>query len=513
MSEGCLKATRVEYADSPVRNELLLRLADGHSPAEYPLFDVRGAKPATRIADGAAEALIAYNERVGNGLSKALKQALFGGAPMVITGQQPGLLTGPLYTIWKAMSAIRLAEELSKRWGVAVVPAFWIATEDHDLLEVNRVRIGDKWSVADHAEAKMSGIGGGPGGGSGGGGRGRPPVGWVSLTGQRERMLTFLREHLRGDFSGEVMDAIASADWTDYGSLFASLLVKVLGAGRVVLVDPMVLRDAAEPVLRRAVERWDAIEAGFARGNERLMKEGFKPQLERVGMFELAEGGRVPVDVKALSPRKLEGRWFSAGAGIRPVLQDALLPTVCTIGGPAEMLYLWQIEGVYEAMEVERSKLWPRSSVTLVDGTTRKLAERFGLRGAEIFKALKQADTFDARAMEMVDGGIGAERDRLLAMLEQVNGSRQTQRRVEKAKRSLRYQIDKVLIGAGRDKMAEQGMDRGALMQVVKALSPDGPQERVANVWDFVARYGWGWIKEAELSLDVTKIVHTMMDL
>ncbi|MHB1157094.1 MAG: bacillithiol biosynthesis protein BshC [Phycisphaerales bacterium] len=510
MNEGCLKATRVEYADSPVRNELLLRLAGGNAPAGYPLFDVRGAKPATRIAPGmvpgVAEALIAYNERVGNQPDKALKQAVCDGAPMVITGQQPGLLTGPLYTIWKALSVIRLAEELSKRWGVTVVPAFWIATEDHDLLEVNRVRIGDKWFVADHVEAKMSG--------PGPRGRGRPPVGWVSLTGQRERMLTFLREHLRGDFSGEVTDAIASADWRDYGSLFASLLVKVLGAGRVVLVDPMVLREAAEPVMRRAVERWDAIETGFARGNERLMKEGFKPQLEKVGMFELAEGRRLSVDVKALRQAQMaSGGWFSAGAGLRPVLQDALLPTVCTIGGPAEMLYLWQIDGVYEAMEVERSKLWPRSSVTLVDAATRKLAERFGLHGTEILKALKQAETYDARAMDAVDEGMRKQRDRLLAMLEAMGGSKQTRRRVEKARRSLRYQIDKVLIGAGRDKMAEQGMDRGALMQVMRAICPDGPQERVNNVWDFAARYGWKWIKEAELSLDVTKIVHTMMDL
>ena len=64
-----------------------------------------------------------------------------------------------------------------------------------------------------------------------------------------------------------------------------------------------------------------------------------------------------------------------------------------------------------------------------------------------------------------------------------------------------------------RDRMAERGMDRGALMQVVHAIWPDGPQERVNNVWDFVARFGWGWIKDAEQSLDVGKIVHTMMDL
>ena len=302
------------------------------------------------------------------------RDRLAGGEVLTVTtGQQPGLFTGPLYTIYKALSAIALARRL-ERDGVAptVVPVFWVAGDDHDFAEANHTAFVD--ARGDLAEIRL---------------RERPheapllPMAREQCGGEIRAALERLgAETPDTEFKGDVLAWLGAAYLPEatLADAFAEALQALLGSRGLVVfrayergakqvAAPALLKalgvalpDGYTPVLlegrlgrdRLRIENGDFV---TRRSGERFTREA----LERIARNE----------PDRLSPNVL----------LRPVVEAVLLPTVAYAAGPAELQYFPDAASLYDVVGdgVKRQAAVPRWSGVLVDPRVEKLLDRYQL--------------------------------------------------------------------------------------------------------------------------------------
>gem|GEM_PF-17424 len=318
------------------------------------------------------------------------------GAAAIVTGQQAGLFSGPALTFYKAISAVRWAEELT-RTGVEAVPVFWLATEDHDLAEVNQ----SFWNTAKGLQRYALAAGESAGGSVGGVALGESVRG---ATAQAEEALTALN----GPFAGETARALREsyAPGETWGSAFGKLLARLLAGRGILFLDPMderLDRLAAAVYLRAVASAAPLRELLLGRSKE-LEERGFHAQVkvtsETTLLFRSVNGPATAGGRREAVRQRGEG--FAAGeqaftrealraaiqnepgrftpnALLRPVVQDTLLPTAAYIGGPAEIAYLAQAEAAYRELGVRMPAIVPRASFTVVEPVAARVLEKYGL--------------------------------------------------------------------------------------------------------------------------------------
>lgn len=301
---------------------------------------------------------------------------LAAGAAAIVTGQQVGLFSGPAYTFYKALSAVRCADDTTRR-GIDAVPIFWLATEDHDLAEVNHSSWSTRNGLARYEHgAKQEDSG--------------RRVGEVLLGDSIESIVNAAAQTLEGSFAAEVTRALHESytPRDTYGSAFGKLMARLL-AGRGIIfldqLDPRLHRLFAS-VLVQAIRKADELRDALLARSKELEGTDFHAQVkvtrETTLLFSTVAGRREPVrsrnggfiagDVE-LSARQLvesierapEG--FSPSALLRPVVQDTILPTAAYIGGPAEIAYMAQAQVVYQRLLGRMPAILPRASFTIVE--------------------------------------------------------------------------------------------------------------------------------------------------
>ncbi|HVW86078.1 MAG TPA: bacillithiol biosynthesis BshC, partial [Bryobacteraceae bacterium] len=272
------------------------------------------------------EALTPLNE--GNPSLDVLARA---GTVAIVTGQQVGLFSGPAYTVYKALTAIRIAEELTAR-GVTAVPVFWLATEDHDFAEVDHAWVFG----SDHQPARLKL--------STHNGHEPRPVGGVE---PGDVPLAELRAALEGmPFADEAAALVerAYAPGQTMGSAFAKMLRELFGRWGLLLIDPMspAIRRIAAPLVREAVERMPELADALIERSRELEARGYHAQVlidAKTSLVFLLEGGqRIALRRSNGGFAGQQGKWSAAelaeraaelspNALLRPVVQDYLLPT------------------------------------------------------------------------------------------------------------------------------------------------------------------------------------------
>ncbi len=434
----------------------------------------------------------------------------------VVAGQQPCLLTGPLYTVLKAATAIGLARDLAEASGRPVRPLFWVASEDHDILEVNRVTINGRKLVCPYrGELKRGHV---------------PPVSEISLKEDRSTIVGFLQDVLpQNEFREEVVRLVAGCRFDSYGTLFADLLAALFEPWQLAVVEPVSLRETTSPVLARVVERWPDAVAAFRIGAERVRELGFIPPLSSLSFFEIVGGKRVPVVAAGGSfvlssgtvssseaaeiIRRAPGR-FSPGAALRPVLQDAAFPVAVTVAGPTEILYVWQVRELYDVAGVRPSHLFPRISATFVEKKIERKLAQAGVGLADVLSVrdrLSQLSAAIDRVADPASDAVAASGRALLEALAQATRPR-NQRWLERTIRTVGGMVDKTVGRLRSEAQEERGMNLGALRAVADAVLPRGePQDRVASVFDFVGRYGSAWLRALCGDVDPWVLYHQIV--
>jgi uncharacterized protein YllA (UPF0747 family) len=412
-------------------------------------------------------------------------------ARYVVAGQQAGLLTGPLYTFLKAVTAVALAKKLSSQADRPVLPLFWTASEDHDVVEVNRVCVNGKWFVHRYAgEIRRGKV---------------PQVADISVRDAREPLLEFLRESLPGtEFRPWVLDMVASADYSSYATAFEGLLRAMFAEWNLRVVDPIGLRPLTGPALAALAGKWPEVTAALERGSERLSSASLPPPLELAAIFEVwKEGRRRLEDVP--SPEEIGRRpeAFSPNAALRPVVQDAALPVVATVAGPSEVLYLWQIRSIHDVIGATPSLIAPRISATFVEEKIQKAAEKAGLGAESLFGARSSLQDHVSEIMGDPDLAVVEQHAQALIKAVEETAGAKTPAWLEKRKKSLRAQVEKLVDRMREDRISRSDRTRGRLQKTADALIPEGkPQERVANVLQFLNLYGPEFTAGAVESLD-----------
>ena len=319
------------------------------------------------------------------------------GALAVVTGQQVGLFGGPLFAIFKALTAVKLADQAT-RAGIDCVPVFWLATEDHDLEEVNQVSIPGSDGSLQKLTAPIEGLA-------------EAPVGRARF-GAEIQSVVDAAAGLLG--TSEISDFLREAyrPGENFGSAFARLFARLFADWGVILLDPSdsEFHQISEPIYQAAIERAAELdEALLARGRA-LEAADYHQQVKVTPsstlLFTLRNGARVPVQRRVTGQGTAEfvieeeqvaeaellrrvassPQDFSANVLLRPVIQDYLLPTLAYTGGSAEVAYFAQVGVVYQALLGRVTPIVPRLSATIVEPKLKGLLERYGLSLPDLFQ-------------------------------------------------------------------------------------------------------------------------------
>ncbi len=318
-------------------------------------------------------------------------QRLRDGAHAIVTGQQAGLFGGPLLAFLKVTSALALAEQLD-RSGVPTVPVFWIASEDHDLAEVNQsLLLTQDFNLAEfHAETS--------------GTKGAPVAG-VRL-GAGTDALVLRAAELMGDSLAADYLRESYREGETLSNAYARLYSRIFADRGLIILDPAdeELHRLAAPLFVEAIRRAPELDKALLARNRELRDAGYHEQVKvtdlSTPLFALVDGGRVPVHrangefsigTERLSPDELMGRIgehpenFNANVLLRPVLQDYWLPTLAYFGGPAEIAYFAQVGVVYENLLGRLTPILPRLSATLIEPRIERLLDKYQVELPELF--------------------------------------------------------------------------------------------------------------------------------
>jgi|CZKD01.1.fsa_nt_gi bacillithiol biosynthesis cysteine-adding enzyme BshC len=462
-------------------------------------------------------------------------ERLRNGAAAVVTGQQVGLFGGPMFAVYKALSAVRLAEQATAA-GVDAVPVFWLATYDHDLAEVNHVSIPGTDGTLQVLTTTSHDVPGAPVSAVRLGDEIVPVVEEAAkLIGDSEAA-EFLRETYR---PGETL-----------GTAFARFYARVFAEWGVILLDASdgELDRVAEPIYRSAVERASELSAALLKRGEALEAAGYHQQVKvtasSVLLFTLQQGARTPIHrreaggtaefvigsdagAEKLSPAALLDRisaspeLFSPNVLLRPIVEDYLLPTLAYTGGAAETAYFAQAGAVYEALLGRVTPILPRFSATIVEPKMQRLLERHGINLPDVFagpEALRRhlaarglpADlqaAFDA-ARKSLDSHLSTVKEKLEKLDRTLIDAAET------ARSKIEYQLERLFSQAARAEALKSELVTRHAETLSQALYPDkGLQERGVGGVYFLARYGREFLQQLHDAIQPDCQDHQVLEL
>jgi bacillithiol biosynthesis cysteine-adding enzyme BshC len=476
------------------------RVARFYPASPFDFEAIRSVAAALNYPESRRHALVSAL-REQNADEEALRRLSDPGTVAVITGQQVGLFSGPAYTIFKALTAVRLAEELSAQ-GIPAVPIFWLATEDHDLAEVDHAWVFNQDGMPTKIAVTNTVVNGGP-------------VGDVQFN---EMPLRELRAAL-GDlpFADEVMKRVVRAyrPGVTFGAAFKALLQETLGSCGLLYVDPLApsIRDIVSGLLCEAVQRLPELLAALRERNHELTAAGYHEQVhleeDSSLLFLLSEGKRTPLrwngttlnardrvftpSELAQSPARL-----SPNALLRPVMEDYLLPTAVYVGGPAEVAYMAQSQVLYQKLLGRMPIIFPRNSFTLLGERGSKLMRRYDLRLPDV---LDYEEKVKSRiASRLVPQGLvdqfTAVRASSAASLETLKASLHSfdptlEAAARKSAAKVLYQLERLANKTAREALRRDQRATSEANFLVNIVYPHRHlQERIYSIVPFLAKHG-----------------------
>ncbi|HIG73075.1 MAG TPA: bacillithiol biosynthesis cysteine-adding enzyme BshC [Bacteroidetes bacterium] len=499
-----------------------------------------GLAEAARIAaehprdrDALADALVQQNRRWGADAAamanaETLRQPE---AVAVLTGQQLGLFGGPLYTVWKALGAVLTARRVARETGRPAVPVFWLAGEDHDLDEVRQTLVPRGESVAAVGYGASDADN-------------RQPVGRIDLDAEAlADALGAMEAALpEGPHRADVV-ALLRRTWSPgrpWRDAFAETILALTRETGLVLVSPddPAIKTLARDLFAAEATDWEATFEALTAQTERLRSAGFHAQIEpaplnlflldgddRLALDPGASGVRVRqtgarVDL-AETARQRPGA-LSPNVVLRPVMQDALFPTVAYVAGPGETAYFAQLRGVYERFGVPMPAIVPRLSVTLVPASVRKVLDRYGLALPDLREgiqahwkrlAMEASDTDFAAAFADARAATDAEIDRLAPLATGIDTSLEAA--AEAARTHIHAALARLETKTVRVQKRRHDDVRARLARAHAALWPNGTlQERAANPFAFAVALGldgFAWLADA-LGEDIDTSRHWVVE-
>jgi bacillithiol biosynthesis cysteine-adding enzyme BshC len=435
------------------------------------------------------------------------------GAAAIVTGQQVGLFGGPMFAIYKALTAVKLAEEATAT-GIDAVPVFWLATYDHDLAEVNHVSIPGSDGLLRTLTSSSHGVPGAP----------------VSNVRLREEILPVVEEavSLLGDSEASRFLRESYRPGETLGTAFARFYTRLFSQWGVILLDASdaELHHVAAPIYRAAIERAEDLDTALLARGDALERAGYYQQVKvtpsSVLLFATRDGARTAIHrregsnkgvefaiggepgAERISSAELLDRIasapenFSPNVLLRPVVQDYLLPTLAYTGGAAEAAYFAQVGAVYEKIPGRVTPIVPRFSATVVEPKVQRWLGQYGITVRDAFdgpEALRQ--TLASRSLP---AGLQAAFERANQSVEEsFSGLQEALAKLDPTlveasqtgASKVKYQLDRLRERAMAAELRRSEVVSRHAVALSQALYPENAlQERgVAGIY-FVARHG-----------------------
>ena len=448
-----------------------------------------------------------------------LHAALAGEGLVVTTGQQPQLFGGPLYVLYKALSAVRCAARIERELGIPCVAVFWVAADDHDWPEVASIGYLDRDEQfrRRRLEAPADRVG--------------RPVGPSPLPAEVDHLTREFLEAIdsreAGDrWLGVLRDQYSTGrSFTDAFIGVVSEWMKGLPIAFLSSAHPAV-RAAASPFVRRVLEQGDLADDALRRGTEAVTELGYRAQLKQtpgaIPLFREGGGGRyrlrsasglIQIDrddnfkgvAELVAETASDSGRFSPSAALRPVLESWLLPVQATILGPGEIAYWSQLPPLFQALEVPMPSILPRDSWRVVEPRTERLLRKTGVSADELRDggAAAAAGLVERSRPRGVEEALLRLEDRVeeefgaleSAIVSDLPGLRSAVGKSRSQTFSALAALRRTLDSVTRER---EESTLGQLRRAAANLFPDGiPQERALAVWVYLARYGDEFIDAA----------------
>lgn len=451
-------------------------------------------------------------------------------ASVVVTGQQLGLFGGPLYTLYKTLSTIQLATRLETLTGQPVVPVFWLEGEDHDFEEVasagfiegdSAVRIG--YAPEEESETAV----------------GRHLI-TEAIGGTLDRLEASLPPT---EFRDGIMDMLRAAYAPGRSMLqaFVDVQEALLGPGRIAYISPddPDLKDLAAPLFEKEITDFASSSAALADVSAKLAGTWHaQVTTDPTNLFLHGDNRRTALDAKAngtfetrdgesftrdalVDLLRADAGAFSPNVVMRPLMQDWLLPTAAYVAGPGEVAYFAQFKPLYEWADIPMPVIFPRASVTLLEGRIKRVLDKQDL----------DIPTFDARVDELFHELVlsrmetdleTAFKDASSPLHEAVNSIKPT---VEAVDRSLVKAVEALRATMMKEwnqmkgrvlKAEKQQHDvlKGQLERASGSLFPSGiPQERYVSPIYFANKYGLEFFHSLPERLDLDTSSHQVLEI
>jgi bacillithiol biosynthesis cysteine-adding enzyme BshC len=455
----------------------------------------------------------------------AALEALKDGAGVVVTGQQVGLFGGPLYTPFKAASALARARE-GTACGSPHVAVFWLATEDHDFAEINHVVFPARRELRTLTYGTFPDA--------------PRPVGGVVLDETILPLVEQAWELLGGAESMESMEILAAAyqPGRSFAQAFAEFYRRAFAAQGLLVVDASsrAFHRLGAPVLRAGIEQADELHAALVERNQALEAAGYHAQVA-VGeqssllfLMDAESGARVALKRRPPSAQEPQGLWqagrqsystadllgilqaeperISPSALLRPVFQDFLFSSSAIVGGPAEIAYFAQSAVLYERILGRITPSLARFSATLIEPVIGELLRKHQLTLERVFDETPSelAQLLAARAIppegkrRLAETGLSLDEE-LIPLLDWMGKlDAGLGRSAETAASKMRYQMNRLRRLAANFQLRREGQLTRDAEAVSQALYPGGVlQERLHGAAYYFARYGF------ELAEDLTQ--------
>ena len=437
---------------------------------------------------------------------------------VVITGQQAGILTGPLYTLYKAMTTIRLAKEQREKLGRPVVPIFWIASEDHDWLEIHKTSFLN--SEGKLLLCRLPGDGGGE-----------------SVGNQRVPSWGKIEAQLMGMPDSEFRSSVLkqcrkfteqAENLTQWFALTLQWLVQKWG---LIFFDPLLpeFKWLAAPMYEQILKMHADVRDALAERTKEWVNLGFVPQIQPTGgevnlFLSVPERRAILRSDQAFHLRGQEEQWdldalnallaqaperFSPNVVTRPVVQEYLFPTLAYVPGPGELNYWAQLGEVFTTFGFVMPILYPRLSAVVLTASWQKSLNKEKLTIDDVYRGLAEHRERYVREQDTQD--IDERLERLRRQIEKGYAELEPLEEIHvnvhdwliRNEAKVNFQLDylKRKVWQAQRKRCREVLNR--LQQLEDGITPNHTrQERVLNPLSFVAHYGLSFVdRVAELPM------------
>ncbi len=449
----------------------------------------------------------------------------------VVTGQQLGLLGGPLYTAYKALSTIQLAERLEQQTGRPVVPVFWLEGEDHDFDEVASA------GMMDGDDPCKVTYDPGPDGQAG------TAVGRMTVTDGISEVVSELERLLPPtDFKDALMEGIrqAYAPGTPMITAFVGMMELILGPGRIAYVSPddADLKRAASQLFKQELNDFGTSEALVNTVSAQLEQDWHaQVQVKATNLFLHGDGRRTAIDAvengfetrdgEAFSPESLLGQLsddpgsFSPNVVMRPLMQDWLLPTAAYVAGPGEVAYFAQFKGLYDWAGLHMPVVYPRASLTVLERRIGRILEKndIGIPAFEeqidqLFRSmvLDNMDVDLEEAFKAASSGLHQVINQIKPVVEGVD--RSLVKSTEATRAAFMKEWNQLKGRVIKAEKQQHDVLKGQLERASSALFPSGiPQERFLSPVYFLNKYGPDFFSGLTERMDLDTSEHQVLEL